>query len=272
MSKNATTYSVLVASESKDYMLVIKNHTEKMGIFHDCRFAFNGKDALEKFREMRPDLFILDIILSEIDGLSVLETIKNEGIHGNSKIVVTSATSSEFSVNKSFDYGADFFLIKPISFFTFRGRIMDLLQYNDQKKEESMGDIEKYIVPPTDVKTDLDQMSAITRIIQRIGFTPNMKGYKYVRYAISLGLQDEGILNKITQGLYPAVAENFNTTASRVERDIRHAVEVAWEKGDMRYIENLFGYTVDANRGKPTNSAFIAAIVDYINLNKVKID
>lgn len=143
MSKNATTYSVLVASESKDYMLVIKNHTEKMGIFHDCRFAFNGKDALEKFREMRPDLFILDIILSEIDGLSVLETIKNEGIHGNSKIVVTSATSSEFSINKSFDYGADFFLIKPISFFTFRGRIMDLLQYNDQKKEESMGDIEK---------------------------------------------------------------------------------------------------------------------------------
>lgn len=261
-------FSVLAVSGNRDYLLMIKKYVERTDLFSSCRFAFHGKEAIEKFAEAQPDLLIMDVILTQIDGISVLETLNRQQQNmKRTKVIMTSATDSDFLVNKSFECGADYFLVKPFHYYTFHGRVMDLL-VNCEKQDSCFSGLEEFV---HEGRQDGD-MQIITRIIQRLGLRPNSKGYKYVRYAIYLVLQDDSILSSITQKLYPAVAAKFESNAKCVERDIRHSIETAWMKGDLRYIDELFGYTVDANKGKPTNSAFIAIVADYIQLNRQKVD
>lgn len=256
MSKPLKDLSVLAVSESRDYLLIIKEHALRMGIFSSFHFAFDGKEAIEKFKQYRPNLVVTDLILPIVDGLGILEALNENGLKKDSKIIVSSGTGGDFFINKSFKYGADYFLIKPITYETFQGRVLDL--FSEKSSEDAL------------VQTSTAGM--ITHIIQRLGLPVGSKGYIFVRYAIELVLHDPAVLKHITKVLYPAVAKQFASTPERVERNIRHAIEVAWSKGDLAFIEKLFGYTVDADRGKPTNSAFLAAVTDYISLNLLKVD
>ncbi len=250
--------TILAACENRDYLLILKHYAQEMGIFSTFQYAFTGKEALDKFKKHRPHIFILSLILPVMDGLGVLEKIAELGIKGSSKIIVVSGVGGDFFIKKSFKYGADYFFIKPVSYEMFKNRILDLL--NEEEKTDAF------------LKDGSSMANIITIVIQRLGLPAGSKGYNYARYALHLILNDKKILQAMTKKLYPAIAEHFSATSSRVERDIRHAVEVAWNKGDIAYIERLFGYTVDANRGKPTNSAFFATVADYIHINLLKVN
>ena len=256
MKKHLQDMTILAASDSRDYLLIVKEYAARMGIFTDFYFAFNGKEAVEKFEQHRPDLLVTDLIMPQIDGLGVLEAITERGIRKGAKVIVSSGVGGDFFINKAFKYGADYFFIKPIVYETFCGRVMDLF----------MAEAE----PDTLVQTSTAGM--ITHIIQRLGLPVGSKGYTFVRYAVELVLTDPSMLGNMTKELYPSIAKHFGSTPQRVERNMRHAIEVAWNKGDLSFTEKLFGYTVDADRGKPTNSAFLAAVTDYITLNLLKVD
>jgi len=253
-------YSVLIASNNREYMLLLKDYFEKMGCFFGCKFAFDGKEALTRLKELQPDLFVLDLVLAEIDGLSLLEQIRRERLARHTRILVTSNVGSEYIASRSLQYGADFLLIMPMAYPIFCARVLDLLREVRRPAETRRAAF------------DVEDVMRVTRILQRLGFLVNSKGFKYVRYAICLVLRDESYLDGITTRLYPAVAETFHADARNVERNIRHAIEVAWMRGDINYAERLFGYTVDPNRGKPTNTGLIAGIADYIQLQKMRID
>lgn len=243
----------MVVSPDRTQLKLLKDHLNETGFFYKCHSAFSGAEAMEKIQEAEPDLVVVELIMSEMDGLAVVESIKSNERTSHIKVILVSTVSHDFVVKKAFDYGADFYMVKPIDFSTFKARIEDVLE---RPSEQS--------------KVDLPVR--VTDILHSLGFAPNMKGFKFIRYAICLAAQDQTYLDSLTQRLYGDVAKKFGTTAVNVERDIRHSIENAWSKGDIQKIEKQFGYSVDANKGKPTNSAFIATIVDKIVVGSLKVD
>lgn len=255
-------YKLLAVSGNRDFLLVIKNYAERCQLFSNLEFAFNGREAIERFCVVRPDLMIIDMILPVIDGIGVLEQILEQRAKGKSKIIMVSGVSEDFFIRKSFESGADYILQKPIAYEAFYGRARDLLE-KDEKDAPFVslnGNGEEAYLP------------IITKVLLRLGLSPDLKGYSYARQAIRLVLEEPDMLKSITGRLYGAVAETNHTNTKCVERNIRHAIESAWSKGNLSYIEELFGYTVDAEKGKPTNAAFIATVADYININLLRID
>lgn len=216
-------YTAIIASYNRDYMKVLKSYITKMGVFSTCDLAFDGGEALELIQKRKPDLLFLDIILPLVDGFGVLEALAEENILQSTGVIVFSGVSREFIVDKAFEYGADFFLIKPVKYETFERRVLDVLGYKKGLKKPDF---------PPRIKSE-NIISRITPIIQRLGLPASTKGYNYVRYAIKLVLENPKNLDAVTTMLYPAVAERFDSTPSRVERDIRHAIETAWSKGDV---------------------------------------
>ncbi len=243
----------LVVSPDRAQLKTIKEHLNATGLFYRCYSAFSGAEALEKMEEQTPDLAIVELIMAEMDGLALVEQIKSNPETADVKVIMVSTVAHDFVVKKAFDYGADFYMVKPIDFRTFKARIEDILERPAEQNQVAL---------PV----------RVTDILQDIGFVPNMKGFKYIRYAICLAAQDQTYLESLTQRLYGDVAKKFGTTAVNVERDIRHAIESAWNKGNVKKIEQHFGYSIDASKGKPTNSALIATIVDRLVVDNLKID
>lgn len=243
----------MVVSPDRAQLKTLRDQLNETGFFYKCYSAFSGAEAIEKIQEAKPDLVVVELIMSEMDGLAVVENIKSNEETSDIKVILVSTVSHDFVVKKAFDYGADFYMVKPIDYGIFKSRVEDILER-----------------PPEQGQLDLPVR--VTDILQGIGFVPNMKGFKFIRYAICLAAQDQTYLDSLTQRLYGDVAKKFGTTAVNVERDIRHAIESAWSKGDIKKIEKHFGYSVDANKGKPTNSAFIATIVDKLVVGNLKID
>ncbi len=246
----------LIAGGSRDYILALKKDLERTGFFEKCTVAYSGNEALEKNETYHPDLIVTDIILRGLDGLGLLEKIQCSGSGRKCKIIVCTLACSDFIIRKAFEYGADFFLIKPFAYQTFRDTLVELLGLVSKKQCTSFGNIDAMIV----------------EVIQRIGLPPGSKGYHYAKWAIKQLLGNPSLANHMTTKLYPAIAEQYNSTAGRVERNIRHAIEVAWNKGDLEYIEQLFGYTIDENKGKPTNTAFLVTIANFIQLRLYRIN
>lgn len=246
----------LIVGGSREYIWPLKQALEQSGRFDRSQIAYSGSEAYEKACVAEPDLIITDIVLRGLDGLSLLEKLQQRRLHAQSKILVCTCADSEFIIRKSFEYGADFFLVKPFSRETLLHTLKELLSPNVEHAAVPTGNVEEMI----------------QGVIQRIGLPPGSKGYHYAKTAIKYLLQDRMLLQHMTTQLYPEIAEAYGSTSSRVERNIRHAVEVAWNKGDLAYIERLFGYTVDAEKGKPTNTAFLAAVSDYIKLRMYRIN
>ena len=253
-------YKIFAVSANRDFLLVIKRYAEKCKFFASTQFAFNGREAIDRFEQLQPDIMIIDMILPIIDGLGVLEQIQERGAKGKTKIIMVSGVSEDFFIRKSFESGADYILQKPIAYEAFYGRTRDLLEKDEQENAlVSFSEGESYL-------------PIITKVLLKIGLSPDLKGYSFARHAIRLVLEDPSMLKSITGRLYGKIAEMYDTNTKCVERNIRHAIESAWNKGNISYIEELFGYTVDAEKGKPTNAAFIATIADYININMLRID
>ena len=231
--------------------------------------AHNGEEIFNIIKEKQPDVVVLDIIMPKVDGLSVMERFSHdENLKKVPSFIVVSAVGQERITEDAFDLGADYFMLKPFDKQVLLNRIKNLRRRSDRRIREnvrpSVAREEPGAYGTRNLETD------VTNIIHEIGVPAHIKGYQYLRDAIILAVNDMEMLNSITKVLYPTIAKKHQTTPSRVERAIRHAIEVAWSRGKMDTIDELFGYTVSTGKGKPTNSEFIALIADKIRLEYKK--
>lgn len=227
--------------------------------------AKNGEEAYELIKKDMPDVVLLDLIMPKMDGLSLMDKInKDDTITKMPFFIVTSAISNEAVIQDSFQYGAGYYMLKPFEI----NMVLDRVYSAKKSFGKKVAENKKIIAPYEDKQQFMERNieSDVTSIIHEVGVPAHIKGYQYLREAIILSVNDTEMLNSITKILYPTIAKHFQTTPSRVERAIRHAIEVAWNRGKMDTIDELFGYTINAEKGKPTNSEFIALIADKIRL------
>ena len=228
--------------------------------------AKNGQEAYDVIRREKPDVVLLDIIMPKLDGLSVMDKInKDDTLDKHPAFVVMSAVGQEAITEDAFNLGANYFIMKPFDHESLMSRMKHLKSpghmLGNQCKIASM--ITKM---PEMNKNDLEVV--VTEFIHEVGVPAHIKGYQYLRDAIIMTVNDSQMLGAITKILYPEIAKKHKTTSSRVERAIRHAIEVAWSRGKLETIEGMFGYTINMGKGKPTNSEFIALISDKIRLQR----
>lgn len=222
-------------------------------------FAYDGKEGLEKINTLSPDVVILDIVMPVLDGIGVLKTLNAYGNTKKPAVIVLSALAQEHVSGMVSAYGADYYMVKPASYDMLFDRIKMLCR-----------PIEGAALCARDIRgTDTLGKTLelrVTNVIHNVGVPANIKGYQYLRDAILMTIHDNEMINAVTKQLYPEVAKRHKTTSSRVERAIRHAIEVACTRGNEECFYDLFGYTVSTLKGKPTNSEFIALIADKLRL------
>ena len=217
----------------------------------------DGRQVVEKTRLEKPDVVLADVFMPNLDILGVLASIKDMDEKDRPMVMAMSSFDNQRLEKEALDAGASYYFLKPFDINTMAERI---IQLSGWKNEISP------IVVKDNVVTDPELELMVTEIIHQIGVPAHIKGYHYLREAIILSVKNSEIINSVTKLLYPTVAKNHGTTSSRVERAIRHAIEVAWDRGDIDVLNSYFGYTIQNDRGKPTNSEFIAMISDKLRL------
>lgn len=225
--------------------------------------ATDGAEALARIAELRPDVVLLELVLPTLDGLEVLRRMPETGCKPS--IIVLSGFVNNNVVTACSDAGADFFITKPCDTATLLTRIRQIVGAAHPSASAGSFDCRTFAVQSPE---DANLEAVVTDIIHEIGVPAHIKGYQYLREAIILTINDMDMINAVTKVLYPEVAKKFATTPSRVERAIRHAIEVAWDRGDIETLQKFFGYTVSNIKGKPTNSEFIAMIADNLSLRR----
>ncbi|MBQ2932707.1 MAG: sporulation transcription factor Spo0A [Clostridia bacterium] len=253
--------NVLIADSDTNYVKeMVAGITADFRI-NVCETVTNGYQLIERVDILKPDVVIMEILLPNIDGVGVLERLRVKKQEFENfcmpKIIIHSAMENIFP--ECSNLGANYFLKKPMGSESVISAIKRVCDTGDNKKK--IASTAKFEVSG---KPDVETM--VTQTIHEIGIPAHIKGYQYIRHAIMLVIENLDVINSITKTLYPTVAEDFHTTASRVERAIRHAIEVAWDRGDTETLNSIFGYTIATSKGKPTNSEFIAMIADRLRL------
>ncbi|WP_087971634.1 sporulation transcription factor Spo0A [Oceanobacillus rekensis] len=251
--------SVCLVDDNRELIQLMEDYFEEQADIEVIGTAYNGRDCITMLEQKEPDVLILDIIMPHIDGLAVLNTLRTMDKINKPNVIMLTAFGQEEVMKKAVDLGASYFILKPF----------DMDNLADQVRQVRGGNT---ITSPNANKTTQvarkkhDLEANITNIIHEIGVPAHIKGYMYLREAITMVYNDIELLGSITKVLYPDIAKKFNTTASRVERAIRHAIEVAWSRGNIDSISALFGYTINISKAKPTNSEFIAMVADRLRL------
>ena len=240
--------------------------------------ADNGKDAIDMIKDTQPDVVLLDLVMPQMDGITVVENIKKKtSMLKNPAFIILSAVGGEQMTEEAFQAGANYFLMKPFDKDILVNKIRRIgkrpvrpvpgkvleAPLKAATPEEAAMNREEYM--KEHLETD------ITKMLHDLGIPAHIKGYQYLRDAISMVVRDREMMEAVTKILYPEIAKKNYTSSSRVERAIRHAIEVAWGRGSLEVIDELFGYTISTGKGKPTNSEFIALIADKICLDYKKI-
>lgn len=240
------------------------NQQEDVEVIKVCK---NGYSALNVVKEMKPDMLLLDLILPGMDGIAVLEeTVRLEQAPS---IVVTSALDNSKMINCACALGADFYICKPYELCNVHERIVQIggrqgysiQRGNEEVKRETAGAVRR-------MKQNYNLEAKVTSAIRALGIPAHIKGYQYIREGVLLALKDDNMLSYITKYLYPTIAKKYNTTSSSVERAIRHAIGVAWERENAEAIAKLYGYSYISEQNKPTNSEFLSLIVDKFRLEE----
>ncbi|MBO8168231.1 MAG: sporulation transcription factor Spo0A [Thermoanaerobacteraceae bacterium] len=250
--------NVLIADDNKEFCSILENYFMEEEDLNLIGIAHNGAEALELIEEHEPDVVILDIIMPHLDGIGVLEKLST--FDGKMpKIIVLTALGQETMTQRSIQLGADYYILKPFDLEVLGSRIRQLANGMPSLSTDNRGGV---------IKTrNLDV--EVTKIIHQMGVPAHIKGYQYLRDAILLVIDEVNLLGAVTKELYPMIAKKYNTTPSRVERAIRHAIELAWDRGNVEMMNKFFGYTINVERGKPTNSEFIAMVADKLRIGKV---
>ena len=263
--------NILIADDNKEFCNILYEYLLMQEDMVVAGIAENGVEALKLIGEKKPDLIILDIIMPMLDGLGVLERLNAMELDQKPRVIVLSAVGQDKITQRALSLGADYYVLKP---FNMKQFIITIRQVTNQNIYSY--DVKKEIIYLENTESEIrksepiDMLTQITDIIHQIGIPANLKGYMYIREAINMLVNDIDLLSSVTKGLYPLIGTKFNTTASRVERSIRHAIEVTWSRGQVEYINNIFGYTICNEKGKPTNSEFMAMVADKLRLqNKI---
>lgn len=240
--------TVLLADANEEFRGMLRETIEKTEGFTVVGSTGDGAEALQLMGKYRPDLVVMDVVLPGLDGLGVLRQMRTRGGE-TPRVILVSAFCSDAVVSEAMSLGACYFLPKPCEAEALLERMQSVFQQ-----------------PATPEQHAAVLKNLVTSVIHEIGVPAHIKGYQYLREAIIIAVNDMEVINAVTKVLYPAVAKRFGTTPSRVERAIRHAIEVAWDRGDLETLQKYFGYTVSNAKGKPTNSEFIAMIADRLVL------
>ena len=243
--------SVLIADSSEEFCTALSSALQRTDRFTVEGIAGDGEAAMHLLEEYRPDILVLDLMLPKKDGLSLLKSIS--GWDRRPAVVATTGFMTDYVASAAAGLGVTYLILKPCD-----------LQALVDRLEELRLDSGRPPVPRRSTPQSIEAL--VTGIIHEIGVPAHIKGYQYLREAIIIAVNDMDVINAITKVLYPQVAKTFQTTPSRVERAIRHAIEVAWDRGDLDTLQRFFGYTVSNTKGKPTNSEFIALIADKLQL------
>lgn len=258
---------VAVADDNRDLLKAIENYFANHDEIELVATAQNGKVCMKMLEENEPDVLLLDIIMPHLDGLAVLELLHKQDRLLNMQVIMLTAFGQEDVMKQAVDFGAAYFMLKPFEFEQLELKIKQCAQVPTKQVEQQRSSV---LQPKKATKIDQRQLdTTITSIIKEIGVPAHIKGYVYLREAIQMVYYDIELLSSVTKILYPDIATKFNTTPSRVERAIRHAIEVAWNRGNYESISEMFGYTVHHLKSKPTNSEFIAMIADKIRIELV---
>lgn len=249
------TLNILVVDNNQNVTSKIEQQFSSHAVINVVKVVNNGKDALDYIinNEKSFDIIVMDIILPEIDGISILEKMKEQKIV--KKVIILTSYKKEYTVNMASMYGVSYYMLKPFSMLALETRILEI---GNQQSIKIMNLTED----------EREVHVAISKLLHQLGIPSHIKGYNYIRESVFLFYKNSDTYGGITKEIYPEVAIKYSTTASRVERAIRHAIEVSWTRGDYDLMEEIFGNSVAFERAKPTNSEFIATIADRLRYDK----
>ena len=242
---------VLMIDDNVQLIEAVKEYFKGSKIIEVVESANDGIEGIEKIENENYDVIILDLIMPKKDGLYVLEQMKKKNL--NKKVIVATSYNTQEVIREVSDYGVNYYILKPFDFVDLEKRILDCC---NKKKEGKNIDLHHN-----------NLQIAITKILHELGIPSHIKGYQYIRDGVGLIFENPEMIGGITKELYPELANKFDTTVSRVERSIRHAIEVSWNRGNWDLMEEIFGNSVDIDRAKPTNSEFIVTVADKLRLD-----
>lgn len=247
-----TTINVLMIDDNESIISKTKEYFSSHAVINVVKTINNGKEGLEYILNNKNsfDMILMDIIMPEVDGISILEEMKKQNIKKN--VIILTSYKKESTIKMVSQYDVDYYMLKPFDMSALEKRILDVVSPVGEESEIKDNKIEV----------------AISKLLHSLGIPSHIRGYQYIRESIYMMYQNPDMIGGITKSIYPEIAIRFDTTASRVERAIRHAIEVSWARGDYDLMEELFGHSVDYDRSKPTNSEFIATLADNLRLNK----
>ncbi|MDF2676851.1 MAG: spo0A [Bacillota bacterium] len=255
---------IVIADDNKEFRLILKDFLISKNCFDIVDMADDGLKALEAVERCEPDILILDIIMPHLDGLGVLEKLQKKELKKYPKVIILSAVGHDKVTQRAINMGVDYYIVKPFNFESFADRLLQISEFETSKVQNK----NKEVVYNEKIHAEVSLEVKITEILHEVGVPAHIKGYQYLRTSIIDVVNNIELLGAITKELYPMIAQKYGTTPSRVERAIRHAIEVAWTRGKIETINHIFGYTIQNNKGKPTNSEFIAMISDKLRLEQ----
>ncbi len=247
-----------IADDNLGFSALLKDYFSAQPEFKVLFTAANGYELIAALRVQELDVLLLDLIMPQLDGLGVLKWLKEHRLPKKPKVIIFSAFAKEEIAQKAVDLGVDYYILKPFDFKILKQRIIDI----------ATGPSGELIVKPRLITNPRynDLEKEVANIIKTLNIPTHYKGFSYLQAAIIMTVQEPGLINEVTTKLYPIIARHFNTNEQRVERAMRFAIETAWNRGDIQVLDDLFGYCVDDQKGKPTNASFIAKIADRIRL------
>ena len=252
---------VLIADSGEDFRFLMADTISSEEDMTVVGTAGDGIETLALIEQKHPNVIVMDLVLTKLDGLGVLQKLSQ--MEQRPAVIIVSGFFNDHVLQEAAELGAYYFMPKPCDVPALLSRIRQVTA------QAAHGNVQALARPGVSMRQDDDSLEAVvTEVIHEIGVPAHIKGYQYLREAIILTINDMEIINSVTKVLYPTVAKKYNTTPSRVERAIRHAIEVAWDRGDIETLQKFFGYTVSNVKGKPTNSEFIAMIADCLSLRR----
>jgi two-component system response regulator (stage 0 sporulation protein A) len=256
---------IIIADDNRNICQMLQNHLQGQEDLSVVGVAYNGLEAMELIHAQEPDLIIIDLVMPNLDGLGVLECIKARTTMSRPKIIMLTAFGQESLTHQAMTLGVDYFILKPFDLDILSKRIRSLT--TQEIPSRSPNQFATFASPiMTTVGSELNLIAEVTMIMHQIGIPAHVKGYQYIRDAILMVVEDVSLIGAVTKELYPGIAKKYNTASSRVERGIRHAIELAWERGQKDTLKRIFGYSMNTERQKPTNSEFIALLADKLTM------
>ena len=264
--------TVLIADDNQEFSMTLATYLKSQDDMAVIGRAKDGNEAVDMITNLTPDIVLLDVIMPHLDGIGVLEKLNMIKMSKRPICIMLSAVGQDKITRRAVELGAEYYVVKPFDIELLISRIRELKNYkptqanNFISKDMAMTKTQYIDISSNTENKENNLEALVTNVIHEVGVPAHIKGYQYLREAIIMVVRDIDVINQITKSLYPEIAEKFHTTPSRVERAIRHAIEVAWGRGQQDVVENIFGYTISAAKGKPTNSEFIAMIADKLRL------